>query len=56
MRAESRMKKLKVGKWLREDGGRWRTLGNRTLRGVNMKAMLYIHDQYPFATLSLSYA
>ena len=33
MRAESRMKKLKVGKWVREEGGRWRTLENRTLRG-----------------------
>ena len=33
MWAESRMKKLKIGKWVSEDGGRWRTFENRTLRG-----------------------
>ena len=67
MRAESRMKKLEIGKWVREDGGRWRTLESRIHRGevyvarfglhrVNMKSVLYMHDQYPFATLSLPYA
>ena len=33
LRAESGMKKLEFGKWVREDGGRWRTVKNRTLRG-----------------------